>query len=173
MPFYHCNLVWSNLLTTKKKGDRGKKLNVSDVLRVALLMKCLVSQGSGPLLWYSEALPEWHVTSSCLSLTPLMVTITYEAHRGGSSDVAVSIQQSYRRSDGVRAPRRCSSEGQSGDGHKRRRRGKRGGKKRRRRAGARKNQTKAERLAKSNLRILYWNCTSLEQRRAVVEWLRC
>ena len=71
----------------------------------------------------------------------------------------------------MRAPRRCSSEGQSGDGHKRRRRGKRGGKKRRRRAGARKNQTKAERLAKSNLRILYWNCTSLEQRRAVVEVL--
>ena len=50
-----------------------------------------------------------------------------------------------------------------------RRRGKRGGKKRKRRAGVRRNQTKSERLGKGHLRILYWNCGSIEQRKTVIE----
>ena len=51
------------------------------------------------------------------------------------------------------------------------RRSKRGGKNRKRRAGARKNQWKCERLAKVHLRMMYWNCRSLDQRGPVAEKL--
>jgi len=77
-------------------------------------------------------------------------------------------KRSTRRSDGVRAP--CSSSTTRFNERKGRGR-KRGGKGRKRRAGARKNQTKSVRLGKSNLRILYWNCRSLEQRGVVAEKL--
>ena len=77
-------------------------------------------------------------------------------------------KRSTRRSDGVRAP--CSSSTTRFNQRKGRGR-KRGGKGRKRRAGARTNQTKSVRLGKSNLRILYWNCRSLEQRGVVAEKL--
>jgi len=75
-------------------------------------------------------------------------------------------KQSDRRSDGVRAPRRCSSEGRR---KRRRGRGVRGEKMRKRRAGARKHRTKSERLGRGHLRVLYWNCSSVSLRRTVVE----
>ena len=55
--------------------------------------------------------------------------------------------------------------------NKKKQRRKRGGKKRKRRAGARRCQTKSERLGKSNLRVLYWNCSSLNERGVVAEKL--
>ena len=72
-----------------------------------------------------------------------------------------TIKRSTRRSDGVRAP--CLSSTTRSNQRKGRRR-KRGGKGRKRRAGARRSQKKSERIGKSHLRILYWNCRSLEQR---------
>ena len=54
---------------------------------------------------------------------------------------------------------------------KAKRRSKRGGKNRKRRAGARKTQWKCERLAKVHLRMMYWNCRSLDQRGPVAEKL--
>ena len=59
----------------------------------------------------------------------------------------------------------------NGQGRRRRRRGKRGGKKRKHRAGVRKGQLKSERLAKSHLRVVYWNCRSIERRGVVPEKL--
>ena len=75
--------------------------------------------------------------------------------------------RSTRRSDGVRAPCLSSTTGSN----QRKGRGRRGGKGRKRRAGARRNQKKSERIGKSHLRILYWNCRSLEQRGVVAEKL--
>ena len=46
---------------------------------------------------------------------------------------------------------------------------KRGGKRRKRRAGVRRNQWKCERLGRSHLRILHWNCGSIYQRGAILE----
>ena len=58
------------------------------------------------------------------------------------------------------------------EGRKRKRkRSKRGGKRKRKRAGIRKNQLKSDRLAKTGLRVLYWNCTSLKVREATAEKL--
>ena len=59
-----------------------------------------------------------------------------------------------------------SSAPSNGQGRpKRRRRGKRGGKKKRKyRAGVNRGLLKCERLAKSHLRVLSWNCRSIEQR---------
>ena len=97
-----------------------------------------------------------------------MVTYTSEVHRGGSN-VTVSSKRSIRRSYGVRAP--ClnspvasSNEERQPKRAKARKRRKRGGRRRKRRAGARRNQTKVERIAKANLRIIDWNCRSLSAR---------
>ena len=79
-----------------------------------------------------------------------------------------NFSMSTRRSDGGRAP--CSSSFVApilGKGRSRRR----GGKQRKRRAGVRRNQLKSERLAKTHLRVVYWNCRSLEQRGVVAEKL--
>ena len=80
-------------------------------------------------------------------------------------------QRGTRGSYGARAPCSSSSQGPEEQERKksRRRRGKGRGKKRR--SGQRKNQTKSERLAKSNMRILYWNCGSLKNRKAEAEKL--
>ena len=97
-----------------------------------------------------------------------MVTYTSEVHRGGSN-VTVSSKRSIRRSYGVRAP--CSNSPVASSNEERqpkrakaRKRRKRGGRRRKRRAGARRNQTKVERIAKANLRIIDWNCRSLSAR---------
>ena len=71
--------------------------------------------------------------------------------------------QCTRGSDGVRAP--CSTISVQQKKRKRRR----GGKKRKRRAGARKTQSKGQILVKANLRIMYWNCGSLNERGVVCE----
>ena len=79
-----------------------------------------------------------------------------------------NFSMSTRRSDGGRAP--CSSSFVApilGKGRSRRR----VGKQRKRRAGVRKNQLKCERLAKTHMRVVYWNCRSLEQRGVVAEKL--
>ena len=103
-----------------------------------------------------------------LSRTLLMVINSAEVHRGGKS--FTMSQRSTRRSNGVRAPCLSSTvaskekekkQQKNGNGKKRR---KRGGKGRKRRAGARRNQKKAERIAKANLRIINWNCRSLSAR---------
>ena len=67
---------------------------------------------------------------------------------------------------GIRTLSRPSSEGQ-------RRRGRRGGKARKRRAGVRRKRSKEERQSLSNLRLMYWNCSSAEQRKVVLERLVC
>ena len=78
-----------------------------------------------------------------------------------------------RRSNGVRAPSLSSPSGDStrkkSRRSRRRRRGK--GRDRRRRAGARRFQTKMERKARNNLRIVYWNCGSLSVRPRAAEML--
>ena len=83
----------------------------------------------------------------------------------------ITSQRSTRRSNGVipsvRAPCLSSTGVSTKKKHKRRR----GGKKRKRRAGARRHQSKCERLGKGNLRILYWNCSSLNERGVVAEKL--
>ena len=85
-----------------------------------------------------------------------------------SNSFHMSIRSGHRAS----APSLSSSVTPSdGQGKRRRRRGKRGGKKRKHRAGVRRNQLKSERLAKSHLRVMYWNCRSLEQRGVVAEKL--
>ena len=78
-----------------------------------------------------------------------------------------------RGSYGVRAP--CSrSTPDLQQQQKKKKRGSRGSRKgRKRRAGARKDQLKTERLSKSNLRVLYWNCGSLNVRAATAEKLSC
>ena len=68
------------------------------------------------------------------------------------------------------APRLSSSLATEGRKRKRKR-SKRGGKRKRKRAGTRKNQLKSDRLAKTGLRVLYWNCTSLKVREATAEKL--
>ena len=82
-------------------------------------------------------------------------------------------ERGTRGSYGARAPCSSSSPGPQEQEKKkgRRRRGKGRGKKRR--SGQRKNQSKSERLAKSNMRILYWNCGSLNVRKAEAEKLAC
>ena len=86
--------------------------------------------------------------------------------------ISNSFHMSTRSGHRASAPSLSSSVTPSdGQGKRRRRRGKRGGKKRKHRAGVRRNQLKSERLAKSHLRVMYWNCRSLEQRGVVAEKL--
>ena len=55
---------------------------------------------------------------------------------------------------------------------KKSRRSRRGGERdKKRRAGARRNQLKSDRLAKSSLRVLYWNCRSVNVRKRTAETL--
>ena len=80
-------------------------------------------------------------------------------------------QSGPRGSDGGRAPCLRSTQDREST-HKKKKRGGRGRRKgRKRRAGARKDQWKVERLGKSHLRILYWNCGSLNTRPATAEKL--
>ena len=86
-----------------------------------------------------------------------------------------SINKNKRRSrgsDGVRAPCSSSSSADNANEQKKSRRRRRGGgKDKRRRAGARRTQLKSERVAKSSLRILYWNCGSINVRKRTAETL--
>ena len=109
-----------------------------------------------PLPWHG-ALPGRLFTSP-LPCKPSMISNSFHMSiRSGHRASAPSLSSSVTPSDG--------------QGKRRRRRGKRGGKKRKHRAGVRRNQLKSERLAKSHLRVMYWNCRSLEQRGVVAEKL--
>ena len=70
----------------------------------------------------------------------------------------------------VSAPRSSSTPENVSRNKAKRKRSKRGGRKKKR-AGARKNQLKSDRIAKTGLRVLYWNCTSLHVRGAIAEKL--
>ena len=85
--------------------------------------------------------------------------------------ISSQIQCSTPRSDGARAPSLSSTPDQQKE-HRKKKRGKRGGGRgKKRRAGARRNQLKTDRLFKTNLRVLYWNCGSLNVRSATAEKL--
>ena len=71
----------------------------------------------------------------------------------------------------VSAPRSSSTPENVSRNKAKRKRSKRGGRKKKKRAGARKNQLKSDRIAKTGLRVLYWNCTSLHVRGAIAEKL--
>ena len=77
-----------------------------------------------------------------------------------------SQQRRTRGSYGGRAPSLSASQQP-----RRRKRRKRGRRKKKRRAGARKSQTKSQRIAKVYLRTMYWNCGSLNERGLVCEKL--
>ena len=83
-----------------------------------------------------------------------------------------SNQRRTRGSDGGRAPCLSSSLVSSTKEQKKSRRSRRGGgRDKKRRAGARRNQLKSNRLAKSSLRVLYWNCGSVNVRKRTAETL--
>ena len=85
--------------------------------------------------------------------------------------ISNSTQSGSRGSDGVRAPCLRSDPDQESK-QKKKIRGKRGGGRgKKRRAGARRKQLKTDRLFKSNVRVLYWNCGSLNVRAATAEKL--
>ena len=81
-------------------------------------------------------------------------------------------QQRSRGSDRDCATSQSSLSGEAIGGRRRRgKRGKRRGRKRRRLG--RKRLLKSERMAKTSLRITYWNCSSLSVRRSTAEVLAC
>ena len=83
----------------------------------------------------------------------------------------LNLNGKRRRSYGDRAPLATPSPESCGVNHAtHRKRGKRGGR-RKRRGGARKHQTKTERLRKKNLLVGYWNCRSVKQRGRILDRL--
>lgn len=86
-------------------------------------------------------------------------------------NINLNLTQSTRRSYGERASSlRSASDSHAGKAGRRGRRG-RGGQRRGHRAGRRGRELKHQRLAKTHLRICFWNCGSARQRGEVLERL--